>query len=174
MASWITFGSALVFLSSVVIGAPNADRHQTAQQIVTELHQTNLMEIHMGQLARERGDSREVRHFGKQLVRDHQRAERKLEQLASREKLQLPSENSPETPDAHLKKLQSLQGTAFDREFASLMAEGHKQALRDVKLASRELKGTPTGRLLLKLTPVLEKHEATAVRLEKKARAVTR
>ncbi len=55
-----------------------------------KLHHSNQMEVAAGKLAEEKGQSKDVKSFGKTLVTDHTASDRKVMALAKSEKIELP------------------------------------------------------------------------------------
>jgi putative membrane protein len=53
-----------------------------AQKALNDIRKVNALEIEVGKLAQERGSSEEVKSFGKELVEDHQNADKKLVEFA--------------------------------------------------------------------------------------------
>lgn len=83
-------------------------------------------EMILGRMAQQRGHSQGVRAFGAMLTRDHAKAKRDAVAVAGREHVRVPATMMPEAQAEH-RKLQSLQGRAFDREFARYMVEDHSK-----------------------------------------------
>jgi putative membrane protein len=98
-----------------------------------------LLEVQLGQLAKQNATSESVKQFGQQMVNDHGKANEELKTLAEAEGVTLPSQLDAK----HTKELQRLQkmvGPEFDREYMKLMLEDHK---KDIKAFQHEAqKGT--------------------------------
>src|SRR5688572_5605850 len=60
-------------------------------QIMAKLHHANQMEIDMGKLAAERAKSAEVKSYGARLVKDHTKADAKLNDLAKKHSVTIPT-----------------------------------------------------------------------------------
>ena len=96
----------------------------TPQEFAKQAAVIGKAEIELGKLAMERTQDANVRQFAQQMVKDHTAAAAKLEKVASQDGLTLPQSLDPEHKAAK-EKLSSLQGEAFDREYAKTMAMGH-------------------------------------------------
>jgi len=142
--------------------ARSADPPDTAT-VLKNLHDANQMEIVGGKLATDKGQSKEVRSFGKTLVSDHTAADRKVLKLAKDEKIDLPS--NPMTSGEEMKRLQLATGSEFDRTFASEMLDGHQKVIADVKVARDGTDDAKLKSLLAAMLPILEKHQQTAQKL---------
>jgi putative membrane protein len=93
-----------------------------------------LLEVQLGQLAKQNAVSESVKQFGQQMVNDHGKANEELKTLAETEGVTLPSQlDAKHTKE--LQRLQKLVGPEFDREYMKLMLEDHK---KDIKAFQQE------------------------------------
>src|SRR3989442_4297163 len=140
----------------------------TDDQVLRKLHHVNQEEIQAGQLAQQKGTTRDVKDYGATLVRDHTKGDQDVKTLASKMSVDLEAMKS----DArHLEKqqvmqnkmdqLQKMSGKDFDRGFAQMMVNGHREAIEMVKDARGDAKPEMKS-FLEKLLPVLQKHEDMA------------
>src|SRR5689334_10021730 len=118
----IGLGFAVLARAGSAQGA--GDAAQT-EQVLMKLHHSNQMEIAAGKLAQEKGQSKDVKSFGKTLVSDHTAADKKVMALAKEEKINLPE--SPPMPEDKMDKMKSVSAAEFDKMFASDMLEDHKK-----------------------------------------------
>lgn len=158
----LLFGAAAFLAGGVARGAETAPSAETAS-VLLKLHHSNQMEIAAGKLAEEKGQSKDVKSFGKTLVTDHTAADKKVVQLAKDEKIELPT--SEPMPSGSMDKLKSAPATDFDRMFASDMLEDHKKDIAEVKTARDSTTDPKLKALLTSTLPVLEKHRDTAQKL---------
>src|ERR1700733_7073363 len=61
----------------------------TDADVLNDLHQANQSEIHMGQLAEQKGTSSDVVAYGKTLASDHQDNDKRVVDLATKEGIAL-------------------------------------------------------------------------------------
>jgi putative membrane protein len=156
--------------------APDQTTPADVSLTVASLHVVNQMEIEAGRLAQEKGLAAEVRDFGGKLVREHRAADDKLLAYAKKRGLDLNAEAAAvqAQPD-HAKmrlamdRLSSLQGAAFDRAFATEMADGHRKTIDKVTTARATATDPELKSLLGELLPALERHYRTAARLSDSA-----
>jgi putative membrane protein len=78
------------------------------------------MEVAMGQVAEQKGQSEDVKSFGKRMVTDHSRANDELESLASKKGFQLPN------------KEHSVKWIS-DKAYMDMMVEDHEKDLAEFK-----------------------------------------
>src|SRR4051794_38566320 len=96
-------------------GAALAADAPPAADVLTKLHESNLKEIEMGKIAQKNGQSKEVKSYGKMLVKDHTAADSKVKQLAKQENVDLPA-----TPPA-MNHDDMGTGADFDKKFVQSM-----------------------------------------------------
>lgn len=140
-----------------------------------KVHHVNMMEIEMGKLAMEKGQSKIVRDYGERLMRDHQVNDRKL--MAFAEDRNIPVDRSsvlsPEEAAKDRATSDSLRSALledFDRLFLAKMVEGHAKTVQEL---SGAIEGMPNGApraYLAKVRPIISQHEKLAsILLEKQS-----
>jgi putative membrane protein len=130
-------------------------------EVLGKVHRSNLTEIEMGKMAQNHGMSKDVKDFGKALVKDHSSADKKVVKLAKDEKIDLTAATPP--ADAHPDQVHT--GTAFDDAFAKDMLADHKKDIADVTTARDATTDQKLKQLLTDILPVLNKHESIAQKL---------
>lgn len=127
-------------------------------EILSQLHQTNQMEILMGQMAQEKGQSARIKRFGTLLVRDHQFGDKKILALARDKGVEMgPMEHSYEHQQM-LDRLQSAGGEEFDRAFLQAQAEGHRRAIALLESAKDGTGDPDVDGLIAKQLPIIRQH----------------
>src|SRR5689334_10444416 len=76
-------------LSMVLAAASFGRAEMTAKDVLNDLHEANQTEIHMGQLAEQKGASQDARNYGKTLVADHQDSDKQVVDLAAKQGISL-------------------------------------------------------------------------------------
>jgi len=79
-----------------------------------------MMEVAMGQLAEQKGQSDDVKSFGKRMVTDHGKANDELKSIASKKGVQLPTKE-------HTAKWTS------DKAYIDMMVQDHEKDLAEFK-----------------------------------------
>jgi len=120
-------------------------------------------EIALGMMAEKMGSSREVRNFGTVLKSDHSNAKKEIGLLATKHNVKVTDEMTDEAKQ-EAKKLKSLSGAAFDKEFVRYMVEDHKKDVADFKKKAAEGKDD-VSMLARNTVPMLQKHLRTAENL---------
>jgi predicted outer membrane protein len=75
-------------------GADGASQPMSAQHFVWEAAMIDRQEIHASELALEKSDNADVKHFAKKMIADHKTACKKLQAIAENEGLKYPDTNS--------------------------------------------------------------------------------
>jgi putative membrane protein len=153
---------AVALAALLVPGLARAADPPATADVLGKLHHANQMEIQMGKLAEKNGQSKEVKDFGKMLVKDHSAADKKVTALAKKEKVDLKAEaaNMKEPmPDLPPK------GPEFDGKFAQTMLDDHKKDVSEMKSARDATDNEQLKKLLSDIVPTLEKHQETAQKI---------
>lgn len=134
----------------------------TDQKFVDKVVESGRAEVELSQLALQKSSSVKVKTFAQKMVDDHGKASLELKEIAQSKGLKVPLEMDPEHAKA-LKKLQSLEGAAFDALYIDLMVEDHEKnvSLFVAASADKKLDGQLQSFVQKKL-PVLREHLAHA------------
>ena len=164
-AMLLVFAFATFAWAGSVDGADDRPTVKT-EDVLTKLHHSNQMEIAAGKIAQEKGQSQDVKRFGKTLVTDHTAADKKVMALAKQEKITLPA--AEPMPGEKMDKMKAASGADFDKSFAADMLEDHKKDISEVQEARDATADTKLKTLLTAVLPVLEKHRDIAQKLTDK------
>jgi putative membrane protein len=144
--------------------SPDQADQNMDQHFAREAAQSNLFEIQAGQLAQERAQSPDVKQFAQTLVRDHQQANQKLQQIAQSKGIDIPRELD-EVHQAKLQQMQKLQGKHFEKHFVYGQLAGHVMAVLIFRDASQELQDNDLKQFAAQTLPKLQQHLQMAQRL---------
>lgn len=86
-------------------------------------------EVALGELAEDKAKSEKVKDFGRQMVKDHGKANDELAAIAKKENLRLPDGVGPEN-ERLKEQLASKDGGGFDRAYIDAMVDDHEKAVR--------------------------------------------
>jgi predicted outer membrane protein len=155
-------------------GGDTAKREKlTDAQVLQRLHPDNQEEVKAGKLAQKKGMSSDVKEFGRMLEQDHSKADQEVKEVAATmrvdlDKLDPEMKQKMEINQRKMEQLEKMSGRDFDRGFAQMMLNGHREAIDMVKSARTDAKGEMKD-LLDKTLPVLQHHEDKAKEILKKA-----
>jgi putative membrane protein len=91
-----------------------------------------MAEVHMGQLAAQKGNSNEVKQFGQKMVEDHTRLNEQMKPIAGQLGVSAPKHMN-KADQAEYDKLSSLSGDAFDQEYITDMVKDHRKDLHEFR-----------------------------------------
>jgi putative membrane protein len=106
--------------------ASGAKSHEAS--FIEHAAQGGLMEVKMGQLAQQKGQSSEIKQFGQKLVQDHTKANAELMQIAQKKGITL-EKTLDAKHQSHLDKLTAATGAEFDKAFAKDALKTHKKTI---------------------------------------------
>lgn len=95
------------------------------QSFARRATEIGITEVKLGQLAEDKGSSKEVKDFGKQMVDDYTKTNQQLEKDVDKQKVILPKDTTKSEQMAY-DRLSKLSGAAFDRAYARDMVTYHK------------------------------------------------
>ncbi|HET6252622.1 MAG TPA: DUF4142 domain-containing protein [Puia sp.] len=87
-----------------------------------------MTEIQAGQLAEQKGAAKDVKDYGRMMVRDHTAAADKLKAIATQKNITLPTTLTPDK-QKDLDNLQQESGKKFDKDYLSMMVSDHKKVI---------------------------------------------
>ena len=158
-------------LTAAAAAAPQPQTLDDAT-IVAIFDAANTADIETGQIAAERGHSKQVRDFGAMLARDHKVVRQQGRDLAAK----LGVTPTPPTDDkaardhaAIMRRLRSLEGAAFDRAFLQHEAIFHRGVIDAVQSTLLPaIRNAEVKELVVKVAPAFEAHRLAALDLEKR------
>ena len=176
MKSIITSGAALILLAAPAYSQSITEKTgvnsalsitPTTQDFVTEVANSDMLEIQSSQLAATKADDKD-KAFAEHMIKDHTATSDKMKELVNSGKVKA---NLPSTMDsahrAKLDKLRGLNGKDFSRQYEDMQISAHKDA---VSLFQRYAKGgdsTDLKAFASATLPTLQGHLKMAQDLEK-------
>jgi len=115
------------------------------------------MEIQLGQLAREKGTSQEVKDFGDKMVLDHANANDELKAIAGGNNLKLPRQVERKHR-VTIVRLSKLSGIEFDRNYLLAVVKSHSRNILRLKKAMKDLDDQELKAWGARYLPILEQH----------------
>lgn len=98
------------------------------RDFVEESLASGMAEVQLGELARDRASSEEVRQFAQMMVRDHTQSGEQLKQIAQQHSLTVPAAIDDEHQELR-ERLSGLSGAEFDREYMDAMVQSHEDVM---------------------------------------------
>jgi putative membrane protein len=107
--------------STIVVGKDDI-------QFMTNMAEACLIEIKIGNMAKQKGADKRVKNFGAMMVKDLTKGRHRLDSLAGLKKIQLPDSISWNN-QVPITQLSEKKGKDFDRAYLEKMSDDYKNAL---------------------------------------------
>jgi putative membrane protein len=121
---------ALVLLGSSIARAQGDQPSSADKTFVKTAIKGGNAEIELGQLAEQKGNSADVKKFGRKMVKDHTKLGEQMKGVAGQIGVTPPTVISPMDKALEM-KLKALSGDDFDQAYIKAMVKGHQQDLAD-------------------------------------------
>jgi putative membrane protein len=173
---------------------PQAKNALTAQQFVTDAAVGGMKEIRLSEVALDKTQDPEVKKFAALMVKDHAKANAKLEKIAQSGGLVCPPMNtfaaddpnwnnpiingSDQAKGAYLlttnmpvgayqdfRRVKSQSGREFDVAYVKEMVSDHAKAIDEFEIAGRDLSDPALRQFATETVPILRDHSQMAQRL---------
>lgn len=142
VAGVFTFAGLAYGAKSQGTNASNANALSNSDvKFMKKAAEGGMMEVQLGNLAKQRAANKDVKNFGERMVKDHSKANDQLMQLASDNGITLPKDL-----DAKHKKmvdrLSKLSGSQFDREYMNVMVKDHTKDVNEFQSESNRIQNS--------------------------------
>ena len=144
-------------------------------EMLADLHMANASEVDLGKVAEQRAQSKDVKAFGKHMVKDHTALDKDAQSWAKKNNVTIGAPPQDDTHQAEMKKMQdlkqkleSLSGTEFDKTYMQAMAEDHANDLSKVQTFEQQTTNKSLKKLLEKARKVIASHKKDADKLVEK------
>jgi len=128
------------------------------QDFLNTAAQTDMVEVHLGNLAQDAASSQAVKDYGRMLASDHTQDYQKLESLAQQAGLTLPTAIDAEHNKSLVGPLHALKGAGFDHTYIQDMVAGHTQAIATFKKEAETAMNPALKAYAQATLPTLQKH----------------
>jgi putative membrane protein len=142
-------------------GGGNRGELRADAEFIRDVAADNYMQIQLGELARDKAKSREVRQFAERIVSDHTRLQNQWNSMTSRNGMPM----KPGMGRRHREKVEQLgkaNGKNFDRAFMTLMIQQHQDEVSYWQKEGRASRSAQVRELVNSGLPTLEEHLAQA------------
>ena len=140
------------------------------QTFVEKAAQDSIAEIDLGELAKERAESEEVKQFAQRMIDDHGKANEQLEEIAKSKGAVIPTEAGEEHSKLRA-ELGELEGEAFDQKYMAAMAEDHQKAVDLFQKQAEEGQDPELKSFAEQTLPIIKEHLTMAQSLVQQAQA---
>src|SRR5437773_7993569 len=149
--------------------APDRDQHgqftRKDYKFALEAAQGGLLEVKMGELAKQKGSHPTVQQFAQRMVIDHAKANDELQKIATQKGATIPTELT-RREEAQLEHLQKLSGNDFDKAYADRMVKDHKKDIKEFQDAAKNCEDADLKNFASTTLPILQDHGKMAEQME--------
>ena len=143
---------------------------ESDQKFAEKAAQDSIAEIDLGELAKERAQSDEVKQFAQRMIDDHGKANEQLEEIAKNKGVALPTEAGEEHSKVRA-ELADLKGEEFDQKYMAAMAEDHQKAVDLFQKQSEEGQDAELKSFAEQTLPIIKEHLTQAQSMVQQAQA---
>lgn len=142
------------------------DKENDAQFLVNAA-EINLEEIQLGKLAQQNGQTTYVKELGKMMEEAHTKSLNDLIVLAKSKSITIPNAATNDAKNAY-DKMNEKKGKDFDKAYADMMVDGHKDAIETFEKASNDSKDVDIKNWASASLPALRTHLDHSIDCQKK------
>lgn len=145
----------------------DGNKQEKDAQFLVNAAEIDLEEIHLGQLAQQKGKTTEVKELGKMMEDAHTKSLNDLKALAQRKGVSIPTSPTDNAKDAY-SDLNGKSGDDFDKAYANLMVSKHQDAISIFEKASTDSNDSDMRNWATTNLPVLRTHLNRSMEVQKK------
>jgi len=134
-------------------------------KFVHDAYMGGLLEVRLGELAKEKGAIQSVKEFGDRMIKDHSKANDELKQLATQKGAVLPDQIN-HREEREWEHMQKLAGKDFDKAYADHMVKDHKKDIKEFQDAAKDAQDLDVKAFAAKTLSTLQQHEELATQME--------
>ncbi|CAN5564005.1 hypothetical protein BH18VER1_BH18VER1_13830 [soil metagenome] len=121
------------------------------EQFLKTAAKGGMMEVHMGQMAQQEGQSAEVKKLGERIAADHTKANNQLMAIAQKKGMKLDTRHS-------MDKMSTREKANFDQAWLAMMVTDHRRDIADFQAEAQNGTDPEVKAFARKTLPVLQKH----------------
>lgn len=140
--------------------------------VLADLHMANQSEVDMGKLAEQKAQNKDVKKFGKHMVKAHTAMDKDAQKWAKKNHVTIAPPPQDAAHQAEMQKMQDtkqklegLSGAEFDRAYMQAMAEDHAADLQKVTTFEQEATDKSFKKLLASARKEIASHKKEADKL---------
>jgi putative membrane protein len=168
MKDLLALAAAAAAFSALSVSAQAPDD----QKFLTDAIRGNLAEVKVGELAQQRGQSKEVREYGEMLSKDHSKSLQQSKELAMKMGVSAPTEPTAQQQQKY-EALSKLSGTEFDTTFLSQMARDHQEEIAKFSSQAQSGSKSEVATFAQQTLPTLRMHLEHAQSIQKDLTSAT-
>lgn len=121
----------------------------------------DMLEVSLGELARQQAESPDVRQFGQIMARDHTISSNKLLEISKKDNLAIPMDMDRQDHEM-VQHLSGLKGRDFDRAYMKHMVQDQREDIKLFEQMANEGTNPDLKNYAARTLPTLREHLRTA------------
>jgi putative membrane protein len=158
--------------------ADKAPLSKTARDTLQKLHASSQMEVGMARIAKDKAQNDKVKDLAEKIQDDHTDMQDKISELARERNVDLAAHDQMSKNRKHVEQMEKMQGAAFDKHYADMMAKEHKKDIAELRKAQTQLRANKSDEKVAELVddalPKLEEHQKMALEAQSELRGTQR
>jgi len=132
----------------------------------------NLLEVRLGELAKQKTTKPTVQQFAEQMVKDHSKAIDEMKKIATQKGATLPDRLS-HSEESEYERLQKHSAIDFEKSYAEHMVKDHQNVFKEFQDAAKTAEDPDVKRFAQDSLPTLEHHQQMAQQMESSVKQQT-
>ena len=147
----------------------------TAKETLQKLHASSEMEVGMARIAKDKAQNDKVKDLADKIEGDHKKMADDITELARDRNVEIATHGDMDKNRKHVEQMNSMQGAAFDKHYADMMAKEHRKDIAELRKAQPKLRANKADADVAKLVDdaieKLQDHEKLAVEAQSALRS---
>ncbi|HTG56924.1 MAG TPA: DUF4142 domain-containing protein [Niabella sp.] len=144
-------------VDSAIQGGIPSTLNEQETKFAVDAANGDMAEIQLGEIAKSKSTSPEVKELGRMMIEDHSKANEALKIIAADKNIQLPAKASEDKQQVAI-QLSSKNGSDFDKAYIAQMIKDHETSLQLFETGQQTVKDSTLKAFIDNTLPVLRKH----------------
>ena len=140
--------------------------NKTDADFLVKAMEGGMMEVDLGNIAKQKSQNERVQRFGAMMVEDHTAAGEKIKKLGSELNVTLPHMTGDEK-SKKIRELNEKKTSKFDKAYIDDMVDDHKDDIKEFESASNKVENADIRAFIMATLPVLRKHLDSCTAIQK-------
>lgn len=159
-------GLALAFSTSFAVDKEKFGKPPSADEVfIGAAADAHMAEVELGKLAEKNGTKEEVKTFGRQMVKDHGKANDNLKRVAEKMKATFPDKVRPKR-QFKIDKMSKMSGDEFDTTYIISTFQNQERTVAGFEKARGEVSNPDLKKFIEDTLPVLKKDLEMAKKMQ--------
>ncbi len=137
--------------------SPTSEKGSTDAIFIKKAAHGGMMEVELGRIAAEKGQSQDVKDFGNRMVKDHSKANDQLKEVAGKMSAKMPRKLNARHKGM-VDQLSAMSGAEFDKAYVKAMIKDHEQDIAELEKADKEVKSADLKKFIEDTIPIMKEH----------------